>query len=772
MPRLCKDAENQGEICKKLIEKKICGNAKGGIQCKAKNGEPPGLITEEIYQNILKELGIGKPAPVPAPVPNKSRNANVALVPKQASVKFVEHVVANHSRNANVAVVPNGSRNANVAVVPNGSRNANVAVAANGSRNANVAVVPNGSRNANVAVVPNGSRNANVAVVPNGSRNANVAVVPNGSRNANVAGVPKESTTTDQIIQLVNTTESLEDLIKSELIRKSCNDYAKFLDDRGRQNIVKAVINLFQTVTSDNFYKLLSSLKGVITHEDIQSFRASVLEESSHPYLGYIVIKWLYHSVLGMVKKTHHDQNSSYKLLTDKNVLVTEDMENLDITDMDHLYELFERFQYFHKSSASTSLVFTARLKDLHKDFITEQTTLRPNQQFYFKAFPVGEVVNRYGNKVNYMTEGLQTELSMYEELFKLQKYNITPNILCKIALIPNITGFGEFLEKTKMLNVAKDMTFKEVNPLLYVPPETVWNRVSIISTHPGGPELYTIFQDLSPDERKEVMFQIIYNLYVFDKLEISQGDMHARNIKVNILSEPISLCYIVNGRTYAFETKHLVKFFDLDFGMIGKTTNLKFDYNGNVTDTINKIVNPNRSPDNWRNYKSGITDIYNPNLDIVKLFMNGAVGLVKKFAVLLREDLDFIQFIKLSLPGIFNNSKIRDTYRQILKDPEYKKEAVKIYGIENITKWQISESVFDSSWNDYLIKCGNETTGYIVKDFEKPVPNNQLWIPNTIIATKHQMLKGKYFNNFYKGRVYPIDVTKQMVYSIDGVIA
>jgi len=722
MPRLCKDADNHGEICKKLIEKKICGNAKGGIQCKAKSGEPPGLVSEEVYQNILKELGMAKQAPVPAPVPavlpapapvpNKSRNANVAVVPKQPSIKVVNYDM------------------------------------------------------------PKQSRNANVPIVPKQSRNTNVAVVPNQSRNANVAIVPKQSTNTNKILELVNTTDSLEDLIDSELIRKSCNDYAKSLESKGRQNVVKVVIDLFQTVTSDNFYKLLSSLKGVITPEDIQSFRASVLEESNHPYLGYIVIKWLYQFVAGIVKKTHHNQNSSYKLLTDKNVLVTEDMESLDITDMDHLYELFEGFKYFNKSSASTSLVFTGKLKDLHKDFITETTTLRPNQQFYFKAFPVGQVINIYGNKVNYMTEGLQTELSMYEELFKLQKYNITPNILCKIALIPNITGFGGFLDKTHMLEEAKKNTFAQVNPSLYVHPSTIWDRVSIISTHPGGPELYEIFGTLSPDERREVMFQIIYNLYVFDKLQISQGDMHSRNIKVNILSEPMSLCYIVNGRTYAFQTKHLVKIFDLDFGMIGKTTELKFDYNGNVTDKIRKIVNPNRAPDNWRNYRSGITDIYNPNLDIVKLFMNGAVGLHKMFSALIRTDPDFLKFSRFAFPGMFSYSKIADTYASLLADPNYRKEAAKIYGTEDITKWQVSDSVLDSTWMDYFIECAKETTGYIVKDFKAGVSNNQLWLPDTIISSKEHMLEEQYFTIFYKKKPYDIDVTKQIVYSIDGVIA
>ena len=105
----------------------------------------------------------------------------------------------------------------------------------------------------------------------------NVAVVPNGSRNANVAVVPKQSTNTDQIIQLVKTTESLESLITSELILKNCSDYAKSLEGKSKLR-QKVIIDLFQTVTTDNFYKLLISFKPVITHQDIQSFRSSLLE--------------------------------------------------------------------------------------------------------------------------------------------------------------------------------------------------------------------------------------------------------------------------------------------------------------------------------------------------------------------------------------------------------------------------------------------------------------------------------------------------------------
>ena len=53
---------------------------------------------------------------------------------------------------------------------------------------------------------------------------------------------------------------------------------------------------------------------------------------------------------------------------------------------------------------------------------------------FYFKMFPIGQVKKDDNKMGSYDSKGLEFELKAYNEVFKLAKYNITPNILCKIV--------------------------------------------------------------------------------------------------------------------------------------------------------------------------------------------------------------------------------------------------------------------------------------------------------------------------------------------------
>ena len=635
----------------------------------------------------------------------------------------------------------------------------------------------NRSNNRNQNVNANGSNNRNQNVNANGSnnRNQNVNVkepvrvsVHKSKKNVN-SQEPGQAFVKDPIINsilnAVLTIEKLELLINHELIRNNYYYYIESLESNKKEQ--NEAIQLYQVITSDNFISLLWTIGDVISPQVIL-FRSSIFTEKNNPYLGYIIFKKIYELVVNFIRDNHFEKNTSFELLTDKNVSITEDFDTLHLRDINSLYHIFGDFSYFNKNSASTSLVFTAKLKELGNNNVKKKVTLLPDKLFYFKAFPVGSVLNISRKKINYPTEGLQTELNMYSELFKLEKYNITPNILCKLTLMQNITGFEQFLKDTHMLELAKKHTFESVNPGMNIPNKTIWDKVSIISTHPGGPDIYNIFKTLTPIERKEVMFQIIYNLYVFDQLEISQGDLHSKNLKINILPEMIELCYIVKQKKYVFKTKHLVKFYDLDCGMIGKTTTLKFDYDGNEESTINKIVNPDRSSHMWRNTTYGMSDIYNPNLDIVKLFMNSSVGLR---TVLPNNDPEFNNFLQTALPGIFNsiNRKeyIIDTYKSLLEIPYYQQESNKIFGITNMN---IDRNILNSTWIDYFINCGNLKTGYIVKSFERTIPNNQLWIPDTIIFSKENMLQQSYFNNFYKKEPYHIDITKQIVYTFDRV--
>jgi hypothetical protein len=383
----------------------------------------------------------------------------------------------------------------------------------------------------------------------------------------------------------------------------------------------------------------------------------------------------------------------------------------------------------------------------------------------------------------------------MYSELLKLVKYNITPNILCKIATAENVKGLEQFLRDTNMMADAEQYTFnKEINEeTLEVPEHTIWETVSLISTHKGGETVRSIFENLNFEERRQVMFQILYNMYVFDKLEISQGDLHSENILINVLPEEIDLCYIVEGVKYCFRTKHLVKYFDLDRGMIGKTTRLRFDKNQSVQ--IDQVDNPVRAPTFWVNKDYGVTSIYNKNLELVNLMTHETHGLLSNSTDRVRfrfiypgkpVDEEFNNFIRDVIPGGVSNKTIIETYTELLQNPEQKAEADRIFGVNplklgkseteadwiqrSITKYTIDDDIKAMQWKDYFnfIKDKDSLLGHILKSTTS-IKNNHLWIPDGIILNKLEMLKNKYFNKFIDRR--PYDITEEIVYTIDGMI-
>ena len=56
-----------------------------------------------------------------------------------------------------------------------------------------------------------------------------------------------------------------------------------------------------------------------------------------------------------------------------------------------------------------------------------------------------------------------------------------------------------------------------------------------------------------------------------------------------------------------------------------------------------------------------------------------------------------------------------------------------------------------------------------IVKHREEPAENNHLWIPDTIIIPKEDMLRNGYFASLHS--TLPIDIRYQLIYTIDNRI-
>jgi hypothetical protein len=604
---------------------------------------------------------------------------------------------------------------------------------------------------------------------------------------------------------------SLTEIIGNEQIR---NNYNLYLTTLSGARLLQE-INTYQLITSDNFIKLLNSLS--ITKSEIKTYKDTII--GAPDFKGYYALIEILNLVKAKIERT--PQNTNYKYLTDRNVQITEDIESLSITDLSSISRIFSDFHYFKKDSSSPSLVFNAKLADSGKNAVKARNTLKPGKLFFFKLFPVGEVKNVKGKKIQYPTIGLQTEITMYSELLKLVKYNITPNILCKIATSVNVTGLEEFLDNTDMLDEAKQYTFNDIINVetLGVPADTIWQHVSFISTHKGGIEIMKIFPTLEPEERRGVMFQLIYNMYVFDKLEISQGDLHGGNVLVNVLDAPVELIYIVEGTQYRVTTRHLVKYFDLDRGMIGKTTTLRI--NKTQTENMNNVTNPVRGPDSWVNMEYGVTSIYNKNLEFVNLITHETHGLLPPkpepklekvigtkaeqakitkanealieqyealYPPILRKrqqfrfeypgkanDESFNTFMSNVMPGAsptqaISGQTIKDTYSELLKIPENLREANRIFGTNSPAKYGIDPDIFDMTWAQYFdyIKDKDDRLGHILKS-NGVVVNNHLWVPDTVVLTKLDMLKQPYFRGYIKKQ--PYNITQNFVYTLDGMI-
>ena len=604
---------------------------------------------------------------------------------------------------------------------------------------------------------------------------------------------------------------SFIEIINNPHIRKDYNLYLTTLSPARLQE----KINMYQLITSRNFIKLVESLR--FEPKQITHYQNTVV--SIPEFKGYHAFDELIKLVKAKIERT--PQNTNYKYLTDRNVQITEDIESLGITDLSSIFRIFSDFHYFKKYSSSPSLVFNAKLAYSGNNVVKARNTLKPGKLFFFKLFPVGEVKNVKGKKIQYPTIGLQTEITIYSELLKLVKYNITPNILCKIATSENVTGLEEFLDNTDMLDEAKQYTFNEVINVktLDVPVDTIWEHVSIISTHKGGTEIMKIFPTLEPEERRGVMFQLIYNMYVFDKLEISQGDLHGGNVLINLLDAPVELIYIVEGIQYRVTTRHLVKYFDLDRGMIGKTNLLHI--NKTQTENMNKVTNPIRGPDSWVNMEYGVTNIYNKNLEFVNLITHETHGLLpakpeaklaevigtkaeqakitkanealiqqyeELYPPILRKrqqfrfeypgkanDENFNTFMSNVMPGAsptqaISRQTIKDTYSELLKIPENLREANRIFGTNSPAKYGIDPDIFDMTWAQYFdyIKDKDDRLGHILKS-NGVVVNNHLWVPDTVVLPKLNMLRQPYFRPYIKAQAY--NITENFVYTLDGMI-
>lgn len=603
----------------------------------------------------------------------------------------------------------------------------------------------------------------------------------------------REITLTVQQITKLGVNTRLAQSIKS-LPTKPYVSYLKIIHDEGLLLMINSVLNsgdramsselfrLYQTIITTTFNRLIENMLsngtsfGKAIHDKI-CWRLSNLKEP----IPFSILRGIYDTVMYGLDSAEKDSNVVIE--SPKNVQIARDIEALNLTSYPLLLQYFSNFRHFSKSSASESIIFSATFTpQAGLNYLKMRNTLSASQVF-FKIFPVGSFVNDRRSYSDYDTIGLETEAGIYEQLGKLVEFGVTPNILCSIWN-GTVSKFDtEFVNSPKLpvefRKACLDdvVTINENNEVQN--PNEIWSKTGIVMTLPGNDVLNSIINTLTVGERKQVFFQIIYTLYVFEHLEMSHGDLHSGNIFVQNVP-PTTLNFQIQGRHFRMTTTKIVKIYDFDHSTICKNTNIKLNIRDSFT--VNAILNVNRADGELFNTLYAETNNFNKNLDFFILFSYGLMAgidehTLKDLYYFNGIDPGFNDFVRDSMPGFYvdnpaSSETIRDTYIRLFENKESRREASKLfnYNIDreyDLADLGVSDEVLNMKWIDYLVRI-NGHYGRTVKNFSA-INNNQLWIPDEIIIPKANMLLSPYFEEYYTRDL--INIKRGTVYSIDSKV-
>jgi hypothetical protein len=547
-------------------------------------------------------------------------------------------------------------------------------------------------------------------------------------------------------------------------------------------DIAMALLRLHHTIITQTFDRLVENLFTLQGFNTSLNYYICYRLRSFEEPIPLSIYRAIYDLVMNTVASAR--TNSSIIIETPTNVHVARELDSLNITNYRLLLDFFTNFRYFNKTSISESIVFSATFNQQigQIDYIKSRDILT-RRQVFFKIFPTGQFVNTSGVNTLYNTIGLETESAIYNQLRKLVEFGITPNILCNIWSGYMNRFDTHFIYDTRLSQEFRNSCLERVGLInrsnRTQHPEAIWGSTGIIMTLPGDSVLADVIHTLSSAERKQVMFQLIYTLYVFDQLEISHGDLHTGNIFVQNIS-PKTFNFNILGYHFRFTTTKLVKIYDFDRSTICRNSNIRLDINDSFT--INSILHPNRAEGRPLDTNFGETNIYNKNLDIIILIAHGLAFNIsdtefRDFIFFNNIDNDFNTFIRSIIPGFYRwsevgNRTIRDTYMELLQNPQNRQEASRIFNVNinipiDVRILRIDDNILNITWSEYYATI-RRIYGRIVKSVHG-VPNNQLWIPQIVVQSKENMLLTPYFAEYLIPE--PNDITRGTVYSIDGRI-
>jgi hypothetical protein len=553
---------------------------------------------------------------------------------------------------------------------------------------------------------------------------------------------------------------SIKGLIDNETLRKELEKEITTLS--GDMDIH---LDRYERMTTTEFVNLTSVLLNI----DGVELKKKILDNIDKGV--YILYEEMENAVLKALELRKN--NSSTVYVTSKNVMSSEFIKEAGIDSFGSILNNFKNFSVLGKTSSSDSIVFNARFEPSKSVNSLRELNI-PVTPLYFKIYPTKVSTGSVRRLIE--NPGLEFEQSAYNKLFKLVQKNVTPNILCTAATSSNISGFGDFLESDKLSGAAK----KELTEQSKKINGGKWIETGVIITQPGGKTVYQLFVGLDAEEKRSVLFQLMYTLYVFEKIQFSHGDLHISNIF--IIDVPnMELCYVIEGQQYRFNTRKLVKIYDFDHGTICKTTTIRVNRDSNFT--IMGELNETRDIHNNLNTKYAETNIFNKNLDLL-IFTNYLSYIYPRFFdhfTISNSDSEVNDFFRECFPGFdsvnpLSQVKIRDTYLTLLENESNRKEANRIFGLkantgEEYTKYNVNNDVLNMTWMNYF-RAIKDNFSRIVKSFkfeDESVPNNHLWIPDVVVLPRNMILANRYFNSFKS--VEPIDIRKMPVYTIDNRI-
>ena len=254
----------------------------------------------------------------------------------------------------------------------------------------------------------------------------------------------------------------------------------------------------------------------------------------------------------------------------------------------------------FKKNTASPTNIYFADYNGTEKVVMKIYVDITPGQKVYLNYFnnlekkfniPV-DIVNRSKNiydRYKESIDGLEYEKEIYSRVIKkIIEDKYSPNFVEYVDFISyDIVDFLDLINPSEPMSDKKLVDFiKEIehldeitciknnNPGLIDHILSNFTVECIITREPiNVTTMYDMFKQniLNNKEIYKIIFQLIYNLNLMDKIELQHNDLHVGNILIERLDKPIELYYIVGVNTFKISTKYIIRIFDWDYSYMNK---------------------------------------------------------------------------------------------------------------------------------------------------------------------------------------------------------